>query len=49
MPKEHGKATIVLLLGTSSAGKGTIIKELKTQDAQKPTATQKNWHEDGLD
>jgi hypothetical protein len=49
MAKEHGKATIVLLLGTSSAGKGAIIKELMKQDALKESAEQMNWHEDGLD
>lgn len=49
MTKEHGAATIVLLIGTSSAGKGTIIKEMKKQDGLKPGEDQLEWQEDGLD
>ncbi len=47
--KNHGKATITLLLGTSSAGKGTIIKELKRQDELLPEGDRLGWQEDGLD
>jgi len=47
--KEHGKATVVLLFGTSSAGKGTIIKELKKQDGEKDEKDRLEWQEDGLD
>ena len=47
--KERGKATIVLLFGTSSAGKGTIIKELKKQDEAKDPKDRLDWQEDGLD
>jgi len=47
--KEYGKGSIVLLIGTSSAGKGTIIKELKRQDELKPESERLNWQEDGLD
>ena len=47
--KTHGKATIALLIGTSSAGKGTIIKELKRQDELLPEGDRMEWQEDGLD
>ncbi|MCE3255601.1 MAG: hypothetical protein K0R25_1095 [Rickettsiaceae bacterium] len=47
MSKDRGKASIVLLIGTSSAGKSTIVKELKSQDKLNPHPL--DWQEDGLD
>ena len=46
---EFSVGTVVLVLGTSSAGKGVIIKELKKQDKLKQKGERLEWQEDGLD
>lgn len=38
-----GKATIILLYGTSTAGKTTICKELQRQDAEKLPDERLKW------
>ena len=57
MGKEHGRATIALIIGTSSSGKSTIIKAMKQQDEEAARNARAkgenyqsiNWQEDGLD
>ncbi len=46
---DHTPAPIVLLFGTSSAGKGTIIEELKNQNSHKSENERLDWQEDGSD
>ncbi len=46
---DHTRAPIVLLFGTSSAGKGVIIEELKNQNSQKLENERLDWQEDGSD
>lgn len=43
------KGTIVLLVGVSSSGKTTIIKEIIRQDKQKSKKNRVNWIVDGCD
>ncbi|MBP9778001.1 MAG: hypothetical protein KBD25_02335 [Rickettsiaceae bacterium] len=47
MPKERGKATIVLLCGTSTAGKSTICKELVKQGSEQTKPL--HWDHYGVD
>lgn len=47
--KVYGKASIVLLIGTSSVGKSTIVKELKRQDEGLDSKSRLEWRIDGLD
>lgn len=47
--KEHGKATIVMVIGTSSAGKSTIIREVMKQDQEKKEEERLGWVENGVD
>lgn len=44
-----GKASIILLYGTSTAGKTTICKELQKQDSEKSPLDRLHWVIDGQD
>ena len=47
--KEHGKASIVLLIGPSSAGKSTICEELLKQNESLPEKERLDWQVWGQD
>ena len=42
-PKEIGKGALVFLIGTSTAGKTTLCKEIRKQDSQLPLKERLGW------